>query len=127
MRRHEAADAATQPPRMRFQLAPNPRLALRAVEDDEVLEQPGLVVLEGLDLDGPARAPAGRKETMPVGLGAGPDVLHVRPRALRKLRSANDEWHHAAAVHQHQPPDRAREQKVPLSVFKEGVPSHLLG
>ncbi len=125
MRRHETTDAATEPARMRFQLAPDPRFALRTVEDDEVFEQPGLVVLEGLDLDGAARAAARRQETMAVGLGAGPDVLHVR--ALRTLGSTDDEWHDAAAVHQHQPPDRPREDEVPFAVLEMGIPPHLLG
>ena len=62
---------------------------------------------------------------MAVGLRTGPDVLYVG--TLRHLGSANHEGHDATAVHQHEPADRPREDKVPFPVFEVGVPAHLLG
>ena len=76
LRRHEAADAAAEP---RACVSSSRRIfdsRSRAIEDDEVLEQPRLVVVEGPDLDGPAGAAARRQEAMAVGVGARPDVLH---------------------------------------------------
>ena len=70
VRRDQTADAAAQPARVRLELAPDPRLALGAVEDDEVLEQPRLVVLERLDLDRPPGAAARRQKAMAVGVAS---------------------------------------------------------
>ena len=68
LRGDEAADAAAQLARVRLELAPDLRLALAAIEDDEVLEQPRLVVVERLDLDRAAGAAARRQEAMAVGV-----------------------------------------------------------
>ena len=84
-----ALTAAAQLARVRLELAADLRLALAAIEDDEVLEQPRLVVLERLDLDRAAGAAARRQEPMAVGVRTRADVLHRR--SLRQLGSADDE------------------------------------
>ncbi len=122
--RDEAADAATELAGVRLELAPDLRFALRAIEDDEVLEQTALVVVERLDLDRAPRAAARRQEAVTVGVRAGPDVLHVG--TLRDLGAADDERHDATAVHQHEPADRTREHELALAVLEVGVPPHLL-
>ena len=60
---------------------------LLAIEHDEVLEQPRLVVVEGLDLDGAAGPAAGGEEPVAVGRRARSHVLHQR--RLRALGAAD--------------------------------------
>ena len=67
-----------------------------ALEDDEVLEQPGAVLVERSHLDRAARAAARRQEPVAVGDGAGRDVLHLA--GLRRGRARDRERHDAAAV-----------------------------
>src|SRR5262245_61454836 len=110
---------------MRFKLAPNLRLTLAAIQDDEVLEQPRLVIVERLHLDGATSASARREEAMAVGVRAGADVLDQW--TLRHLGPADDEGDDAPAVQKDQPPDRSREDEVALPVLEVRVPSHLLG
>jgi hypothetical protein len=52
LRGNQTTDAAAEPAGMRFKLAPQLRFTLAAIQDDEVLEEPRLVVVEGLHLDG---------------------------------------------------------------------------
>ena len=118
------ADAAAEPARVRFELAPDLLLALAAVEDDEVLEQPLLVVVERLDLDRAARPAAGRLEAVAVGVRPGADVLHRRTLCL--LRPPDDERDDASAVEQHEPANGTGEDKVALAVLEVRVPAHLL-
>src|SRR5688500_16877332 len=118
MGRHETTDAAAKPAGMRFELALDLRLALAALQDDEVLEEPRFVVLERLHLDRPAGAAARRQEAMTVGVRAGPDVLHRW--SLRQLRAPNDERHDAPAVEQDEPPYRTGEHQVALVVLEIG-------
>src|SRR5215208_4680182 len=110
---------------MRFELAPDLLLALAAIEDDKILEQPLLVVIERFDLDRATGAAARRLEAMTVRVGSGADVLHGRP--LRLIGPPNDERHDPSSVQQHQPANRAREDEVALAVLEVGVPAHLLG
>ncbi len=122
--REVGTDPAAKPPRVRFELTTDLLLALAAIEDDEVLEQPLLVVVERLDLDR-APGPAARGlEAMSVGVRPGSDVLHRR--ALRLLRPPDHERHDAPAVQQHEPANRPREQQIALAILEVGVPSHLL-
>ena len=109
---------------MRFELAPDLLLALAAVEDDEVLEQPLLVVVEGLDLDRAPGPAARRLEAMTVSIGPGPDVLHRRP--LRLIGPPDHERDDASAVEEHEPANRAREDQVAFAVLEIRVPAHLL-
>ena len=60
-------DASAQPAGVHVELAHDPLAPILAFEDDEVLEQARLVVLERLDLDGAARAPAGGEKAVAVG------------------------------------------------------------
>ena len=108
---------------MCFQLAADARLALAPVEDDEIFEQPRLVVFEGLDLDGTTRAAARRQKPMAVGLRTRTDVLNVR--SLRDFRAANDERYDASAVHEHEPADRPRKHELAFAVFQVRIPAHL--
>ena len=64
---HDAADAALQALRLRVELARDLVVALAALEDDEVLEQPRAVLVERPDLDRPAGASARRQEPVAVG------------------------------------------------------------
>ena len=73
---HHAADAPLQALRFRVELAGNLVVALAPLDNDEVLEQPGLVFVERPDLDGAAGAAAGRQEAVPVGDRPRRDVLH---------------------------------------------------
>src|SRR5437667_2853080 len=109
---------------MRLELTPDLRFTLIAIEDDEVLEQPGLVVVEHLDLDRAASASACRQEAMTVRVRSRPDVLHQR--TLRVFRSPDDERDDAATVEKNQPANRPREDEVALAVLEIRVPSHLL-
>ena len=68
---HDAADAALQPLRLGVELARDLVVALAALEDDEVLEQPRAVFVERPHLDRAAGAAAGRQEAVAVGDGAG--------------------------------------------------------
>ena len=120
----ESADAPAEPPRVRFELASNLRLALATIEDNEVLEQPRPIVVERLHLDGAPRPAARRQKTMAVGVRSRADVLDER--ALRVLGTPDDERHHSAAVQENQPPDRPREHQLAFSVFQVRVPAHLL-
>ena len=98
--------------------------SLSPIEDHEVLEQAGLVIVERLDLDGATRAPARRQESMSVGVGARTDVLHCR--ALGQLGPPDHERHDTAAIQEHDPPDRASERQIAFAVLEVGVPPHLL-
>ena len=66
-----AADAALQPLRLGVELARDLVVALAALEDDEVLEQPRAVLVERSHLDRAAGAAAGRQEAVAVGDRAG--------------------------------------------------------
>src|SRR5262245_15884178 len=101
MCRNQRAHAPAQLPRMHLELALDLRLALAALEDDEVLEEPGLVVLEHLHLDRTSGSPARREETVAVCVGARADILDRG--ALCDLGTPDDERHHAAAIEQHEP------------------------
>src|SRR5215207_6401570 len=68
-------------------------------------------------------APAGRQETMTVGVGAGPDVLQVR--ALRQFRTPDHERDDTSAIEKHQPADRTRKDEIASVVVEVCVPSHL--
>src|SRR5205085_3857227 len=120
----QTADAPAEPARVRLELAPNLRLTLAAIEDDEVLEQPRLIIVEHLDLDRPPRAAACRQEAMAVGIRSRANVLHER--TLRILVPADHERHDAAAVEKNQPADRPREHEIALAVLEVAVPAHLL-
>ena len=109
---------------MSLQLATDTLLAFGAIKDDEVLEQAGLVVVEGLDLDRPPCAATRRQEAVAIGVGARADVLNRG--ALRQLGPANDERHDAAAIQEDQPPDWTRKRQVALSVLEIRIPPHLL-
>src|SRR5205085_8019822 len=123
LRRDQTADAPAEPARVRLELAPNLRLTLAAIEDDEVLEQPRLIIVEHLDLDRPPRAAACRQEAMAVGIRSRANVLHER--TLRILVPADHERHDAAAVEKNQPADRPREHEIALAVLEVAVPAHL--
>src|SRR5215510_8256514 len=101
---------------MRFKLAPNLRFTLATIEDDEVFEQPRLVVVEGLDLDGATGASARGEEAMPVGIRPRADVLDEW--TLRALGPADDEGNHASAVQQDQPANRSREDEIAFAVLE---------
>src|SRR5215217_2681382 len=107
---------------MRFELAPDLLLALAAVEDYEVLEQPLLIIVEGLDLDRTSGAAAGRLEAMPVGVRSRADVLYGWSLCL--IRPPDHERNDAATVEEHEPANRAREDEVALAVFEVSVPPH---
>jgi hypothetical protein len=110
LRGNEAADAAAEASCVRFELAPNLRFTLAAVEDDEIFEQPRLVIVEGLHFDGATGASARSEKAMPIGIRPGADVLDEW--TLRALRPADDEGNHASAVEQDQPSDRPREDEL---------------
>ena len=61
---------------------------------------------------------------MAVGVRTRSNVLHRW--SLRQLGAANDERHHAAAIQQHEPSNRAAERKIAFAVFEVRVPPHLL-
>ena len=67
----DAADAALQPLRLGVELAGDLVVPLAALEDDEVLEQPGAILVERADLDRAAGAAARRQEAVAVGHRAG--------------------------------------------------------
>ena len=67
---HGAAHAPLQPLRLRVELARDLVVALAALEDDEVLEQPRAVLVERPHFDRAPGAAARRQEPVPVGDGA---------------------------------------------------------
>ena len=121
---HGPADAALQPLRLRVELARDLVVALAALEDDEVLEQPRAVLVERPHLDRAAGAAAGRQEPVAVGDGAGRHVLHLP--GLRRRRARDRERHDAAAVDEEQPANRPPEQQLAAAVFERRVPVHQL-
>src|ERR1044071_3393618 len=124
MRGNETADTSAQTTGMRLQLASNLRLALAAIQDDEIFEKAGLVIVEGLDLDGAAGAPTRGEKPVSVGIWTRTDVLNERP--LRVFSAADHKRDDASAVQQDQPADWPGEHEVAFAVFEVGVPPHLL-
>jgi hypothetical protein len=124
LRRDEPAHTGAKFARMGLELATDPLLALGSIEDDEVFEQPRLIVVERLDLDRATGSPACRQEAVAVGVGPGTNVLDCRP--LRQLGSPDDERYHASAVQENEPSDWTRERQVALSVLEIRIPPHLL-
>ena len=99
-------------------------MTLAPFEDDEVLEQPRAVFVERAHLDRAAGAAARRQKAVPVGDGAGADILHLR--GLRGGRARNREGDDAAAVDEQDPPDRAPEEQLAATVVERRVPVHQL-
>ncbi len=81
---HAAAKAAG----VHLEVAGDAIATLGVIEDDEMLGELRLVFVEAADLDRPAGAAAGRQEAVPVGQGAGLDVLDLRT----SWRSPNGRW-----------------------------------
>src|SRR5207244_9266962 len=104
-----AADATAEAQDLRVELAGDLVVALAALEDDEVLEQPRAVLVERPHLDRPARAAAGRQKSVAVGDGAGRDVLNLS--RLRRGRARDRERHHTPAVDEEDPADRPSKQQ----------------
>src|SRR5690349_16794038 len=109
---------------MRFEFAPNLRFTLAAIQDDEVFEQPRLVIVEGLHLDRATGTSARREEAMTIGVRPRADVLDEW--TLRALGPADDEGDDASAIQKDQPADRPREDEIALAVLEVRVPPHLL-
>src|SRR5262245_50708941 len=109
---------------MRFKFAAKLRFTLAAIQDDEVLEEPRLVVVEGLHLDRATGAAARGQEAVAIGVRSRADVLNEW--ALRTLGSADDERNDTAAVQEDEPSDRSREDEIALAVLEVCVPAHLL-
>jgi hypothetical protein len=76
--------ASTQPPRVHLERADDPVSPLGVIEDDEVLLEPGFVLLEAAYLDRSPGAAAGRKEPVAVRQSAGRDVLHRCTAGVRR-------------------------------------------
>src|SRR5919109_3869909 len=93
---HGAAHASLEPLRLRIELARDLVVPLAALEDDEVLEQTGVILLEGSNLDGASGAAAGGQEPVAIRERTGGDVLHLA--RLCSGRAEDGEWHDAAAV-----------------------------
>ena len=116
---------AAQAAGVRLQLARNPVAALRVIEHDEVLGQPGAVLVEAPHLDRAPGAAAGREKAMAVGERGRFDVEHQRAGGAG--RASDRERHDAAAIEEQQPADRPAEQQLPAPVVQLRVPVHLLG
>jgi hypothetical protein len=124
LRGNEAADAPAQSTGMRFQFAADLRFTLAAIQDDEIFEESGLVVVEGLYFDRTTGPPARRQKPVTVCVRSRADVLHKRP--LRVLGPTDDEGHDTSAVQQDQPADWSREDEVAFAILEIRVPPHLL-
>src|SRR5678816_3275922 len=109
---------------MRFQFAADLRFTLAAIQDDEIFEESGLVVVEGLYFDRTTGPPARRQKPVTVRVRSRADVLHKRP--LRVLGPTDDEGHDTSAVQQDQPADWSREDEVAFAILEIRVPPHLL-
>ena len=118
----DAADAALQALCLRVELACNLVVALAALEDHEVLEQPRAVFVEGPDLDGPPRASARRQEAVSVGHRARRDLLHLT--RLGRRGTGDRERHDAAAIDEQNPADRPAEQQLAPAVLELRIPVH---
>ena len=75
--------AAPEPARLRLEIPHDPVAPFDAREDHEVFGQPLAELVEAANLDGPARAAAGRQEPMAVRHGARGHILHARARRQR--------------------------------------------
>src|SRR5262245_42910749 len=109
---------------MRFKFAPNLRFALTAIQNDEVFEEPRLVIVKGLHLDGAPSPPARGEETMAVRVRPRADVLNEW--TLRVLDAADHERDHPSAVQEDEPPNRSRKHQIALAVVEIRIPPHLL-
>ena len=116
-----AADAPLQALCLRVELAGDLVVALAALEDHEVLEQPRAVLVERPDLDGPPRASARRQEAVSIGDRARSDLLHLT--RLRRRGPGDRERHDAAAIDEQNPADRPAEQQLAPAVLEHARPS----
>ena len=97
-------------------------MALAALDDDEILEQPRPVLVEGAHLDRAPGAAARGQEAMAVGDGARRDVLHLT--GLGGGGARDGERNDAAAVEEENPAHRTPEEQLAAAVFKGGIPPH---
>src|SRR5207245_6320470 len=96
---HRTADPALQPLGLHVELARNFVVALAALEDDEVFEQPGPVFVERAYFDRVPRPAAGREKAMSVGDGARRDVLHLS--GLCRRGASDCDWNAATGDTNH--------------------------
>ncbi len=76
--------AAAEPAGVHLEVAGDAVAAVGVAEDDEVLGEPGLILVEAADLDRAAGAAARGQEPVAVGQRTRFDVLHLRTRRRRR-------------------------------------------
>src|SRR3954453_8565713 len=104
--RHPAAELS----RLQLELARDAIPTLRVLQNHEMFAEPGTVLLERADLDGPSCATARRKERVAVGYRPGGDLLNQGPRP--RGHGSDREGHPPAAVQEQEPSDRPAEHEL---------------
>ena len=117
--------AAAEPAGVHLEVAGDAVAPVGVTEDDEVLGQPGLILVEAANLDRSAGAAARRQEPVAVGQRTRFDVLDLGSGGAGG--SADRERHDAPAIEEEQPADGTAEQQLAAAVLELRVPVHLLG
>src|SRR5262249_2434580 len=120
-----AADSSLQPLGFRVELADDLVVPIRAIDDDEALEQLGAIFVERSDFDRAAGPPTRGEKTVAIRRRARDDFLHAGTRGARV--AGNRERDDAAAIEEENPADGASEEKLAAAVLEPRVPVHQFG